>query len=232
MATLNVKKWVAGSKFGFFLFFEFSFVLSKVPFVRLIKSLELPIIDNRHPFVHFRTMKPISGFTLIELMVTVVVVSILSALAVPSMRTFIQNSRITTQANEFIADLNFARSEAIKRAANVTVCKSDNPTDATPTCSVAGTNWGVGRIVFVDSAIGADGQYDDATEDLLRVRETLEGNNTLDDAINLVVYTRTGAIDSGAMTFNLCDTRGATYGRTISIETTGRVALVNPAAAC
>ena len=170
----------------------------------------------------------IAGFTLTELMVTVVVVGILSALAVPGMRTIIQNMRITSQANEFMADLNFTRSEAIKRAADVTVCKSNNPTAAAPTCLATGTDWGVGRIIFIDS--DADGILD-AAEELLRVRETLDGGNTLTNALNVIVYTRTGAAGA-TVDFNLCDTRLAPFGRMISIETTGRTALTKPPAGC
>ena len=145
------------------------------------------------------------------------------------MRTIIQNMRITSQANEFMADLNFARSEAIKRAADVTVCKSNNPTAAAPTCLATGTDWGVGRVIFIDS--DADGVLD-TTEALLRVRETLDGSNTLTNALNLnlIVYTRTGG--TTAVDFSLCDTRLAAFGRQISIEATGRTALTKPAAGC
>jgi len=172
----------------------------------------------------------VTGFTLVELMVTVVVVGILSALAVPNMRTFIQNMRMTSQTNEFISDLNFARSEAIKRAADVTVCKSADPTAASPTCLTTGTDWGTGRIIFIDS--DANGQRV-STEELLRVRENLDGGNTLTNAANLIVYTRTGAKDPATkVDFNLCDTRGVAFGRQISIDLTGRTVLSKPPAGC
>lgn len=195
-----------------------------MPFVLTTKPSNRPFIGIKNPPI---VIQRIVGFTLIELMVTVVVVGVLSALAVPSMRTFIQNTRITSQANEFMADLNFTRSEAIKRAANVTVCKSADPTAASPTCLTTGTDWGVGRIIFIDS--NANGQRA-STEELLRVRETLEGGNTLTNALtHLIVYTRTGGTSAGAaVDFNLCDTRGAANGRQISIETTGRTSLIKP----
>lgn len=206
--------------------FQCSFVGKKLPFVWLKNPPNKPVIGKNTPPV---VIQRVTGFTLIELMITVVVVGILTALAVPSMRTFIQNMRITSQTNEFISDLNFARSEAIKRAANVTVCKSNDPTAASPTCLTTGTDWGVGRIIFIDS--NANGDYA-STEELLRVRETLEGSNTLTNALtHLIVYTRTGGTIAGAnIDFSLCDTRLAAFGRQISIEATGRTVLTKPPA--
>lgn len=192
-----------------------------------------------------------SGFTLIELMVTVVVAGILLTLAVPSMRTFIQNARIANQTNEFIADLNFARTEAIKRGANVTLCKSNNPTAAAPSCTDAGTDWAIGRIIFIDTPVitppavvaAFNGTYE-AGETLLRVREPLEGGNTLivndtsgggANAQDRIVYTRGGGTTIGAAdtaTFNLCDERGAIKGRAMAIGFRGKLTVSKPPASC
>lgn len=54
------------------------------------------------------------GFTLIEMMITVAVLSIILAMAVPSFREAIENARLSTQVNEFVTGLNTARSEAIR----------------------------------------------------------------------------------------------------------------------
>ncbi len=64
------------------------------------------------------------GFTLVELMVTIAVVAILAAIAVPSFRSVINSSRLTSHANELVASLQLARSEAIKRNTRVSVCGS------------------------------------------------------------------------------------------------------------
>jgi type IV fimbrial biogenesis protein FimT len=66
-------------------------------------------------------MKMCRGFTLLELMVTIAVLAILTTIAVPNFRDLVQNNRVTTQANELVSALTFARTEAVKRGRNVEV---------------------------------------------------------------------------------------------------------------
>lgn len=117
------------------------------------------------------------GFTLIELVITLALAAIILTFAVPNMRSFIQSNRFATQANDFIADLNYARSEAIRRRTPVSVCKSANPTSATPVCDGNATNgWQEGRVIFVDA--NGNGAID-AGDTSLRVREPLSGGATV-----------------------------------------------------
>ena len=172
----------------------------ELPLIGIPSPSFSPLVGKKMPSV----LNPRnSGMTLIELMITLVVAGILFSLAIPSMRSIIQNTRISTQTNELLTDLNFARSEAIKRSANVTVCKSSTTNVAVPVCDTAGTGWETGRIIFIDSNL--DGQRV-AGEELLRIRESLDGNNTLVNTAYFVVYTRTGAPTAGA-SFGVCDTR-------------------------
>lgn len=64
---------------------------------------------------------PHAGFTLIELMVTISIAAILLAIGIPSFQAIFENNRLATQANELITAVNLARSEAIKRGADVTI---------------------------------------------------------------------------------------------------------------
>ena len=60
-------------------------------------------------------MRPHAGFSLIELMVSVAIIAILSAIAVPELRSMIQDSRIQAMAHNILNGLQLARTEAIRR---------------------------------------------------------------------------------------------------------------------
>lgn len=62
-----------------------------------------------------------AGFTLIEMMITVSIAAILLAVSVPTFRTFTYSQRVKTSSFDMYSTLMFARSEAIKRRADVTV---------------------------------------------------------------------------------------------------------------
>ena len=62
-----------------------------------------------------------SGFTLPELMIVLAVAGVLAALAVPSFQSLTQSQQAKNASFELFSNLSLARSEAIKRNANVTV---------------------------------------------------------------------------------------------------------------
>lgn len=65
--------------------------------------------------------KNVAGFTLIELLMTLAVLGIITALAAPSLNSIFERRRAEGAANELAATLRYAKSEAIKRNANVVV---------------------------------------------------------------------------------------------------------------
>jgi len=89
-----------------------------------------------------------SGFTLIEIIVTLAIAAILLTLAVPSFHGFIKDARLTTTSDDLVHSLALAKSEAVKRSTAVSVCASDTGTS----CTV--TPWHEGWIVFTDASGG------------------------------------------------------------------------------
>ena len=57
----------------------------------------------------------IRGITLIELVVTIAVLAVAVAIAVPSYNTLITTNRIASEVNELVASLQYARREAVRR---------------------------------------------------------------------------------------------------------------------
>ena len=84
---------------------------------------------------HFKAQPSLEqrGFTLLELMITVAIVAILSAAAIPSFSEIMMKSRLTNQARDLMAGSLMARSEAIKRNQTVTLCASSNGISCTGT---------------------------------------------------------------------------------------------------
>ena len=156
------------------------------------------------------------GLTMIELMITLALAGILIASAAPSFRTSIQNNRMVTQINELQTSLNLARSEAIKRNDNVTVCQSDDGASCT------GGDWEDGWIIFVD--IDFDGSVDALDGDtVIRVDGVISGDNTLAFDQARVIYARDGfARPNSSGTFTLCDTRGSEQARGLVVGVSGR----------
>lgn len=61
------------------------------------------------------------GFTATELVVTIAIIGILAAFAMPSMQQLMATQKVRSVSYDLFADLSFARSEAISRGHNVVV---------------------------------------------------------------------------------------------------------------
>jgi type IV fimbrial biogenesis protein FimT len=88
--------------------------------------------------------KQARGFTLIEVLITMIIVSILAAIATPAYNNLIVSTRLSGELNALIGALNIARSEAQKRGTSVSVCPG-----TLITCT---TNWTNGWLVLLESS--------------------------------------------------------------------------------
>lgn len=98
-----------------------------------------------------------NAHTFVEVMVVLVLVGILSSIAIPTFRNLLITSKISAAASTLHNAFLFARFEAIKRGRPVTICRSSNPDDASPSCAAGAINpavnlgWAEGWIIFVDA---------------------------------------------------------------------------------
>src|SRR5687768_10565039 len=99
------------------------------------------------------------GFTLWELLMTLLVAGILLGIGVPNVMEFQRNGGMTAAANNLVTGVLMARTEAIKRQAPVALCLSDNPTAVNPVCQQAPVADSTrGFIVWVDENNNVDAQ--------------------------------------------------------------------------
>lgn len=179
--------------------------------------------------------KHLHGFTLVESLVVVSITAILLTVGVPSMRSMAERNAISSQVNNFLGVLIFARSEAIKRGAEVVVCRSANAeSSATPTCAASGAGWESGWIVFLDR--NGDGQNGAAQGDvLLRVQGPVSNSGGVEQiAFKKLVFRSTGLLSSGASSFTFnSKSLDATQRRRVCLSFTGRArATNNPTEVC
>jgi type IV fimbrial biogenesis protein FimT len=87
------------------------------------------------------------GFTLIELMITLVILGVTVTLATPAMQHVIQGSRLRTETTRLLDAINLARSEAVLRNVAVSLCPSSMADSGVPDCA---GDFNDGWIVFTN----------------------------------------------------------------------------------
>jgi type IV fimbrial biogenesis protein FimT len=175
------------------------------------------------------------GFTLYELMVTVLVAGVIFGLGVPNLLEFSRNNRMTSVANDFVTAITRARSSAITQRLPVTLCASPNPVDPAPTCSPDASGTAGGYVVWVDD----DGDAAvDAGEEIILQREDPQdivviANNGYISFNNTGYLNDIAGLGLSARLLLLCDDRGNTVAsgslsaaRAIRIAPTGRPTVI------
>lgn len=188
-----------------------------------------------HPYFFGYQKTGARGFTLVELLVTLSVLAILLAVAVPSFQGTIASNQLTSRTNELVSALNLARSEAIRRGTRVTLCKSSSGT----ACSSTG-DWEQGWIAFVDTTRSGTTASVDSGETILSVQQATSGSTLIKGSSNVAAYvsfgadgrprTLAGAFTSGKLL--TCSTSTAlsnsVRAREVELSTVGRLSTTTP----
>ncbi len=183
--------------------------------------------------------KKSSGFTLLELIITVSIATILASIALPNLQTFVMNNRVASASSLFQVSLAYARSESIKRGFNVSVCVA-NPTQTA--CDATQDNYARGWLVFTDfdnngvfnPAVRGDTNGDgvitmaDENETILQVSQALNSKLAIHNAgvfEDSITFRPTGQVTAALVNPNdrfYIDTDNKTH-RNIVIGVTGRI---------
>jgi len=115
-----------------------------------------------------------TGFTLYELMMTLLIVGVVLSYGIPNLAEFTANSRITSTSNDLHAAFQLARSESARAKTNITICASADPLSDAADCD---GEWSQGYIMFVDT--NGDLARAGVEETILRAHSTAAEGVTL-----------------------------------------------------
>jgi type IV fimbrial biogenesis protein FimT len=161
------------------------------------------------------------GFTLVELVITMLILGILVGVGIPTFQDATVGSRLSSTANNLVVSLYLARSEAIKRNTIVRVCPSTDGTSCATSAS-----WQTGWIVMAPYASGT-------SDDVVIQRQSavsgnisvLHKNAALSSALTTAVDMPPSGIRAGGSDEAFLVCRSSPLGkqeRVVSVTSTGR----------
>lgn len=175
--------------------------------------------------------KLVSGFSLSEVLVVLLIVSVLAFLAVPGMTDLIRTNLLTVQAHRFVTALNLARSEAIRRNQRTYICvRADD--ESSTSCSDDET-WENGWLVYADENTNRKPE----THEVIQLFEPIKEGYLLrsNGRVSALSYRGDGMARRAKgglpmMTFRLCapdasDENVDTRAREVVISASGRLRL-------
>ena len=108
--------------------------------------------------LHFSWLLRFAGWTLLELLIALSIITIMLLIAVPSFKQLIAKQRIDTAGRDLVAAITLTRAEAIRRGERVDLMPLD------------GIDWHSGWLIFVDAN---DNHVPDADEKIIHTHGAL-----------------------------------------------------------
>ena len=170
--------------------------------------------------------KSSQGFTVIELIIALSILSILTAYAVPNYRAFKQNKVMSAEINRLVATINYARNKSIILQEHVILCS----TNTYISCD-GNSQWHLGWMVFVDYDRNRELSKDDLM--LLNENGMLAGLAAKASSFRPKIrFDQTGFAPGTNLTIRFCDQRGKDHGKAIVISNVGRPRLAQSINSC
>ncbi len=155
-----------------------------------------------------------AGFSIIELMVVLMILSITAVYAIPAFTDFIKSNRMRASEADIVTAIQFARAEAVQRGTSIELSAID--------ASDNGNEWGAGLRVWFDA--DDDDTYDAGEE--IRIVRGFHSSMTLngDPGTSRITFRPTGMTDMAAnLVITVCDDRTGEIGRQMQVLNTGVV---------
>ncbi len=161
--------------------------------------------------------RPAEGLTLIELIVTLAILTIVLAISLPAASSMADRGRIQRATQLIVTQLALARSEAVRNHRSTVLCPSADGA----TCS-GGHGWNHGFILYRDENRN---RHKDASEEILRRFDRQPDSVSITTTVGRprLIYHPDGSARGYNATITLCDLRGRAEPRTVILSNSGRV---------
>lgn len=156
------------------------------------------------------------GYTLIEMIIILCLISILMAYGIPNYYDFKQNQIMRQEVNRLISSINFARNESIMKSQHIVLCATQDRT----ACNGNG-HWHTGWMIFSDK--NRDRELNEQDE-LLIYEEAMSHQITAISSQyrQIIRFDPMGAAPGTNLTIRFCDDRGPDFGKSVIISNVGR----------
>ncbi|WP_429255293.1 GspH/FimT family pseudopilin [Paraburkholderia sp. GAS334] len=169
------------------------------------------------------------GFTLVETLIVIAMLAVIAVLATPSFFAWHVRDQVDARARALVSTLAFARGEALRRSARVTVCRVDAARHclaAGKPCPAGTADWSCGWAVMSERA---------GAQSLLRVQPDLAAVSVTGTLTDVAFTPPAGQVIGSFRSFELAPrspsaaTRGDRWQRCVRIAAGGRARMVEGA---